>query len=197
MRCKFGNQTFLTRKIALPIGRFSPSIPGAQIKSSGRVMSSVEIYAASPGILTTSTRWLSAAVALMSCKVTLTLIEVSTVFFTLTIAKSVLPLSMISTGVVSARNALGVNDGGILQNRMLIIIAAISNACTAIINISKDDLYRLARRARHIRNFRTGNLTAAVAAITACQHTCCGNSQSRSTSALEETAAGNHIQSHN
>ena len=35
------------------------------------------------------------------------------------------------------------------------------------------------------------------AAITACQHTCCGNSQSRSTSALEETAAGNHIQSHN
>ena len=49
------------------------------------------------------------------------------------------------------RNALGVNDGGILQNRMLIIIAAISNACTAIINISKDDLYRLARRAIRVR----------------------------------------------
>ena len=80
---------------------------------------------------------------------------------------------------------------------MLIIIAAISNACAAIVNISKDNLYRLARRARHIRNFRTGDLTAAVAAITACQHTCCGNSQSRNTSALEETAAGNHIQSHN
>ena len=79
---------------------------------------------------------------------------------------------------------------------MLIIIAAISNACAAIVNIGKDNFDLLARRARHIRNFRIGDLTAAIT-ITACQHTCCGNSQSRSTSALEETAAGNHIQSHN
>ena len=79
----------------------------------------------------------------------------------------------------------------------LIIIAAISNACAAIVNIGKDNFDLLARHFRHIRSISTGNLTAAVAAITACQHTCCGNSQSRSTSALEETAAGNHIQSHN
>lgn len=37
------------------------------------------------------------------------------------------------------RNALGVNDGSILQNGMLIIIAAISNACAAIVNIGKDN----------------------------------------------------------
>lgn len=43
------------------------------------------------------------------------------------------------------RNALGVNDGSILQNGMLIIIAAISNACAAIVNIGKDNFDLLAR----------------------------------------------------